>query len=44
MQELSDLVSTLSHYFEPLMRDGSKFACMLFHPRVDGGVPFDSAV
>src|SRR5258705_6015942 len=26
------------------MRDGSQFACMLFHPRIDGGIPLDSAV
>jgi hypothetical protein len=26
------------------MRDGSQFTCMLFHPRIDGGIPLDSAV
>src|SRR5437764_12800417 len=29
---------------KPLMRDGSQFTCMLFHPRIDGGIPLDSAV
>ena len=27
-----------------LMRDGSQFTCMLFHPRIDGGIPLDSSV
>jgi hypothetical protein len=26
------------------MRDGSQFTGMLFHPRIDGGIPLDSAV
>jgi hypothetical protein len=26
------------------MRDGSQFSGMLFHPRIDGGIPRDSAV
>jgi len=35
---------TLSHHLKPLMRDGSQFTGMLFHPRIDGGIPLDSAV
>src|ERR1700744_3450655 len=44
MQSLPDLVSASSHRFKPLMRDGSQFAFMLFHPHVDGGIVFDSSV
>jgi hypothetical protein len=36
MQELADFVSTFPHHLKPLARDFSQFACMLFHPRVDG--------
>src|ERR1700704_1035435 len=44
MQKLPDFVPAFSHHLKPLMRDGSQFTCMLFHPRIDGGIPFDSAV
>src|SRR6266478_3354078 len=44
MQKLPDFVPALSHHLKPLMRDGSQFACMLFHPRIDGGISLDSAV
>jgi hypothetical protein len=44
MQELTDFVSAFSHHLKPLVRDRSQFTRMLFHPRVDGGIPFDSAV
>src|SRR6266700_2239691 len=44
MQKLPDFVPAFSHYLKPLMPDGSQFTCMLFHPRIDGGIPFDSAV
>src|SRR5947209_16757261 len=44
MQKLPDFVPALSHHLKPLMRDGSQFTRMLFHPRVDGGIPLDSAV
>src|SRR5215470_14172424 len=44
MQKLPDFVPTLSHHSKPPMRDGSQFTCMLFHPRIDGGIPLDSAV
>src|SRR5713101_7862526 len=44
MQKLPDLVPALSHHLKPLMRDGTQFTCMLFHPRIDGGIPLDSAV
>jgi hypothetical protein len=26
------------------MRDGSQFTGMLFHPRIDSGIPLDSAI
>src|ERR1700726_3034735 len=44
VQKLPDFVPALSHHLKPLMRDGSQFTCMLFHPRIDGGIPLDSAV
>jgi hypothetical protein len=44
MQNLPDFVPAFSHHLKPLMRDGSQFTCMLFHPRIDGGSPLDSAV
>src|SRR5271170_2293554 len=44
MQELSNFVPALSHDLKPLMRDDSQFTFMLFHPRVDGGIPPHSAV
>src|SRR6266516_2720562 len=44
MQKLPDFVPALSHHLKPLMRDGSQSTCMLFHPRIDGGIPLDSAV
>jgi hypothetical protein len=44
VQELADFVAAFSHYLKPLMRDGPQFTTMLFHPRVDGGIPYDGAV
>src|SRR2546425_12403633 len=44
MQKLPDFVPAFSHHLKPLMRDGSQFTCVLFHPRIDGGIPLDSAV
>jgi hypothetical protein len=44
MQKLPDFVSAFSHHLKPLKRDGSQFTCMLFHPRIDGGISLDSAV
>src|SRR6266478_2853957 len=44
MQQLPDFVPAFSHHLKPLMRDGSQFTCMLFHPRIDGGISLDSAV
>src|SRR3989440_8787002 len=44
MQKLPDFVPALSHHLKPLMRDGSQCTGMLFHPRIDGGIPLDSAV
>jgi len=44
MQKLSDFVPAISHDVKPLMRDGCQFTCMLFHPRIDGGIPLDSPV
>src|SRR6202007_2452833 len=44
MQQLADFVSAVSHPLKPVLRDGSQFACMLFHPRIDGGIPLNSAI
>src|ERR1035437_6684906 len=44
MQKLPDFVPAFSHHLKPLMRDGSQSTCMLFHPRIDGGIALDSAV
>src|SRR6516165_12689666 len=44
MQKLSDFVSAFSHHLKPLLRDGSQFTCMLFHPAIDGGIALHSAV
>src|SRR6202165_124143 len=44
VQKLPDFVPAFSHHLKPLKRDGSQFTCMLFHPRIDGGIPLDSAV
>jgi hypothetical protein len=44
MEDLPDLVSAVSHSFKPLLRDGSQFTSMRFHPRSDGGIAFDSTV
>src|SRR5271156_2843623 len=44
MQKLPDFVPALSHDLKPLMRDGSQFTCMLFHPRDDGRIALDRAV
>jgi hypothetical protein len=44
MQDLLDFVPAFSHHLKPLTRDGPQFASMLFHPRIDGGIAFDSTV
>src|SRR6202023_1246432 len=44
MQKLPDFVPAFSHCLKPVMRDGSQFTCMLFHPHIDDGIPLDSAV
>src|SRR5467141_532889 len=44
MQKLPNFVAAFSHHLKPLMRDGSQSTCVLFHPRIDGWIPLDSAV
>src|SRR5271157_2596064 len=44
MQKLPDFVPALSHGLKPVPRDRSQFTGMLSHPRIDGGIPLDSAV
>src|SRR5260370_28578816 len=44
MQKLPDFVPAFSHHLKPLMGDGSQFTYILFHPRIDRGIPLDRAV
>ena len=44
MQNLLNFISTSSHHLKPPMRDGSQFACMRFHPQINGGVSLDNAI
>src|SRR5215467_1403798 len=44
MQKLPEFVSAFSHHLKPPTRDGSQFTCMLFHPRINGWIPLDSAI
>src|SRR5258705_5676875 len=44
MQKFPHFVPAFSHQLKPLLRDGSQFPCMRFHPRIDGGIPLDSAI
>jgi hypothetical protein len=44
MQELPNFVPAFSHYLKPVVRDGSQFTGVRFHPRIDGGIPLDSSV
>ena len=44
MHKLLDFVAALSHHRKPLMRDGSQFTGMFYHPSIDGWIPLDSAV
>src|ERR1700676_4118084 len=44
MQKPPNFVPPFSHYLKPLVRDASQFTSMLFHPRIDGGIPFHGSV
>src|ERR1700681_3869506 len=44
VQKLPDFVPAFSNHLKPLMDDGSQSTCTLFHPRIDGWIPLDSAV
>src|ERR1035438_1546541 len=44
LQKLADFVPAVSHHLKPPVCDGSQFTCMHLHPRIDGGIPLDSAV
>src|SRR2546430_17688471 len=44
MQKLPDFVPAFSHHLKPLARDGSQFTSTLLHPRINSGIPPDSAV
>src|SRR5215468_7221884 len=44
MQKLPDFVPAFSHHLKPLVRDVSQTACVLLHPRINGGIALNSAV
>jgi hypothetical protein len=44
MQKLADFVAARSHCLKPLMSDGSQFTRVRVHPRIDRGIPLDSAI
>ncbi len=44
LQELPDFVAALAHDLEPLLRDGSQFPGVGFHPGIDGGIALDNSV
>ena len=37
VQKFADFVAAFSHQLKPVMRDGSQFTWMAFHPRIDAG-------
>jgi len=41
MQQLTDIVSTVAHDFEPAPRDFPQFVRMRAHPCLDGSIPLD---
>ena len=44
MQNLPHFVPAFPHHCKPLARDRSQCALLLFHPRIDPGIPLDPAV
>lgn len=44
MQDFADFVAAFAHRFKPVVRDGSQFTLMLFHPGVDRGIAFEDAI
>src|SRR5271154_2878460 len=44
MQELPNFVPAFPHDLKPLLRDGSQFASVRFHPGIDGGIPLNSSI
>ena len=44
MQELPNFVAAFSHLRKPLLRDGTQFTGMIFHPAIDGRITLDSPV
>jgi hypothetical protein len=44
MQKLPDFVPAFPHHLKPPPRDDSQFACMPFHPCIDGGISLDRTV
>jgi hypothetical protein len=44
MEDLSHFVSASSHHLKPSARDRAQFTSMIFQPRIDGWIAFDSAV
>jgi hypothetical protein len=44
MQKFPDFVAAFSHHLKPLMRDVSQFTRVSFHPRIDRGIPLETAI
>jgi hypothetical protein len=44
MQELPNLVAAFAHFLEPLLRDGSQYTSVLFHPHINGGITLAGSV
>src|SRR6201997_2561989 len=44
MHKLPHFISAFSHHLKPLLRDGSQFTCMLFHPAIYSRITLDGAV
>src|ERR1700739_115608 len=44
MQKLPHFISAFSHRLKPILRDGSQFTRMLFHPAIDSRIMLDGAV
>ena len=43
MNKFSNIVSTLAHDLEPVVRDSPQVIRMFLHPGIDGRIPFNRA-
>jgi len=44
VHKFTDFVAALAHLLKPSMREVAQFACVCFHPCIDGGIVHESAV